>query len=259
VKTPTDRIALVTGAGRGIGRAVALRLAEEGILVAVHYGRNDEAAQLTVKQIQDAGGEAFRLRAQFGEPDALDKLWRGYDEGMAALRGTTGPAPVDILVNNAGITVPKGVRELTQADWDRLFAVNVKAPFFLVQSALPRLRDDGRIVNVTTASTRVAMPMISAYTMTKAALETFTTDLAVELGPRGITVNSVAPGYTDTDINPAMKDPASRDAMAAATALKRVGTPDEVADVIAYLAGPGGRWITAQRVEASGGVALGQH
>ncbi|MEW2504013.1 SDR family oxidoreductase [Amycolatopsis sp. NPDC047767] len=254
---PTDRLALVTGAGRGIGRAVAARLAADGVVVAVHYGQDDEAARLTVKQIQDAGGRAFPLRAEFGRLSALDELWRGYDEAVAALLGTAGPAPVDILVNNAGITVPHGVRELTEADWDRLFAVNAKAPFFLVQSALSRLRDGGRIVNVTTAATRVAMPMISAYTMTKAALETFTVDLAVELGPRGITVNSVAPGFTDTDINPAMKDPAGRKAMAASSALKRVGTPGEVADVISYLASPGGRWVTGQRFEASGGVSLG--
>jgi NAD(P)-dependent dehydrogenase (short-subunit alcohol dehydrogenase family) len=253
----TDRLALVTGAGRGIGRAIATRLAAEGALVAVHYGTDDESAQLAVKQIQDAGGKAFPVRAQFGELSALDELWHAYDEGIAAHGGGTGPAPVDILVNNAGITVPRGVRDLEEADWDRLFAVNAKAPFFLVQSALPRLRDNGRIINITTAATRVAMPMISAYTMTKAALETFTADLALELGPRGITVNSVAPGFTDTDINPAMKDPAQREAMAATTALNRVGTPLEVADAVAYLAGPAARWLTAQRIEASGGVRLG--
>jgi NAD(P)-dependent dehydrogenase (short-subunit alcohol dehydrogenase family) len=253
----TDRIALVTGSGRGIGRAIATRLAAEGALVAVHYGHDDEAAQLTVKQIRDAGGTAFAVRAEFGDLSALDELWRGYDEGVAALRGGSGPAPVDILVNNAGITVPRGVHDLEEADWDRLFAVNAKAPFFLVQSALSRLRDGGRVINVTTAATRVAMPMIAAYTMTKAALETFTVDLALELGARGITVNAVAPGYTDTDINPDMKVPVRREAMAATSALHRVGTPGEVADVVAYLAGPGGRWVTGQRIEAAGGVRLG--
>ena len=163
----------------------------------------------------------------------------------------------DILVNNAGVA-PMGTTAATsEADFDRVFATNVKGPFFTAQHAIPRLRDGGRVINVSSNVSRRPLPMISAYSMTKGAVDTFTLALAAELGPRGITVNTVAPGLTATDINAAMlEDPNVGRAFASVTALGRVGRAEEVADAVALLASPEAGWVTGQYVEASGGLGL---
>ncbi|MEU7423427.1 SDR family oxidoreductase [Streptomyces sp. NPDC040750] len=248
------RTALVTGGSRGIGRAISRRLAREGALVAVHYGHDQEAAERTVKEIEADGGRAFAVHAELGVPDDAGTLWAAFD---AALAGQDAEPGLDILVNNAGVTLPRRIADVTEADYDRAFAVNTKAPFFIVQRALDRLRDGGRIVNVSSVATRVAFPPIIAYTMTKAALDYLTLTLAQELGPRGITVNSVAPGYTETEINPTLAVPEIRQRYADASVFGRLGAPADIADVVSFVASEEARWVTGQWIDASGGVHLG--
>ena len=249
-----DRTALVTGASRGIGRAVAQRLAGLGALVGVHYGHDRAAAEETVAGITGDGGRAFAVQARLGEPGDAEALWSAFDKGLVDAGGRPG---VDILVNNAGITLPKRIADVTEEEYDHLFAVNVKAPFFLIKYGLDRLRDGGRIINISSGVTRIAVPHISAYAMTKGALDTLTLTLAQQLGPRGITVNAVAPGFTFTEINPTLNDPRVLAAAAAASAFNRVGRPADIADVVAFVAGDGARWITGQCLDATGGAHLG--
>ncbi|GAB3958761.1 SDR family oxidoreductase [Streptomyces sparsus] len=250
----SDRTALVTGGSRGIGRSIALRLAGEGALVAVHYGHDAVAAKETVAEITASGGRAFPVRAELGVPDDAATLWAAFDEGLAGLGARPG---VDIVVNNAGITLPKPITAVTEADYDRVFAINTKAPFFVIQHALERLRDGGRIINISTGATRIAIPHIIAYSMTKGALETLTLTLAQELGSRGITVNTVAPGFTDTSINPTLQQQQVLAASASASVFKRIGQPSDIADVVSFVAGDDARWVTGQCLDASGGARLG--
>jgi NAD(P)-dependent dehydrogenase (short-subunit alcohol dehydrogenase family) len=234
------KTALVTGASRGIGRAIALRLAADGMRVVVHYARDDAAAASVV---EEAGGGAFAVRASL--PDELDAL-------VAAL------PPLDVLVNNAAIGLPAPIEDVTPEAFDEVFAVNVRAPFFLVQRALPLLRDGGRIVNISSGATRIAMPTGIAYSMTKGALDTFTRTLALHLGPRGITVNTVAPGVVDTDQNASWLrgNPDAEAAMAARSALGRIGFADDIADVVSFVASDNARWMTGAWLDATGGAHL---
>ncbi|MES4892279.1 SDR family oxidoreductase [Streptomyces sp. NPDC096012] len=248
------KTALVTGGSRGIGRAIGRRLAREGALVAVHYGHDRSAAERTVKEIEADGGLAFPVHAELGVPGDADTLWSAFDRALAGRDAEPG---LDILVNNAGITLPRRIADVTEADYDRAFAVNTKAPFFVVQRGLDRLRDGGRIVNVSSVATRLAFPPLVAYTMTKAALDYLTLALAQELGPRGITVNSVAPGYTETEINPTLSVPEIRQRYAGASVFGRLGAPADIADVVSFVASDDARWVTGQWIDASGGVHLG--
>ncbi|MFI5566912.1 SDR family oxidoreductase [Streptomyces sp. NPDC051740] len=250
----TGKTALVTGGSRGIGRAISHRLAREGALVAVHYGHDPTAAERTVKEIQAHGGRAFPVHAELGVPGDADTLWSAFDDALAQ---QDAPADLDILVNNAGITVPRPIARVTEADYDRVFAVNAKAPFFIIQRGLDRLRDGGRIVNISSVATRVAFPAIVSYTMTKAALDHLTLSLAQELGPRGITVNAVAPGYTETEINPTLAVPEIRRRYSEASTFGRLGDPVDIADVVSFVASDDARWVTGQWIDASGGAHLG--
>ncbi|WP_405621317.1 SDR family oxidoreductase [Streptomyces sp. NBC_01511] len=243
----TGRTALVTGGSRGIGRGIAERLGREGARVAVHYGTNELAAAETVKAVEEAGGSAFALGAELGLPGDAQALWAEYD------RYADG---VDILVNNAGIGTSATYGEMDAAEYDRLFAVNTRAPFFLTRLGLERMPDGGRVINVSTGLTHAAvMPELIAYAMSKSALDVFTRDLSKLLGPRGITVNAVAPGIIDTD-NTAPVIRASEEAWARAAALSalgRVGRVDDVAGVVAFLASDEGRWITGHWLDVTGG------
>lgn len=245
----------MTGASRGIGRAIAVRLAADGVVVAVHYGTNEVAAKETVELITAAGGQAFAVGVELGVPGDADKLWAGVDDGLHRLGVGAG---VDILVNNAGIGRSGDIHVVTPDDFDRIFAVNVKAPFFIVQKGLSRIRDGGRIINISSGVTRIAYPDILAYSMTKGALDTFSFTLAKALGERGITVNSVSPGIVDTDVNAAwLRDnPAAWAEAAAYSAFNRVGEPGDIADVVAFVASPDARWISGQDIDATGGSRL---
>ncbi|MFF3222441.1 SDR family oxidoreductase [Nocardia suismassiliense] len=246
----TGKTALVTGASRGIGRGIAERLGRDGARVAVHYNGNEEAAKETVAAIEASGGSAFAIRAELGVPDDAAALWAAFDAHADG---------VDILVNNAGID---GIREpiagTDEAAYDRVFAVNTKAPFFVTKLGLDRLRDGGRIINISTGLTHGAhMPELIAYTMTKGAIDAMTTVLAKEVGARGITVNAVAPGVIDTDMNAHFLNDAETAAMVSRMSpLNRLGQPAEVADVVGFLASADGRWVTGQWIDATGGALL---
>ncbi|MER6320139.1 glucose 1-dehydrogenase [Streptomyces sp. NPDC001581] len=247
-----NKNALVTGGSRGIGRAIAERLAADGATVVLTYASDGAAARETVERITKDGGRAHALHAELGRHGDAAALWAAYD--------ALGLDGVDIIVNNAGIGLPVPLGQVTEEDFDRVFAVNVRAPFFVVQEALAlgRLRDGGRVINISSGAARIAMPEILAYGATKGALDTLTLNLAKALGPRGITVNSVAPGIVDTDVNAGwLRGNAEAEAHAASlAALGRVGRPEDIADIVGFLASDDARWVTGRVVDATGGTGL---
>lgn len=246
----TGKTALVTGASRGIGRSIAERLAADGALVAVHYGTNEAAANDTVATIQKSGGDAFAVRAELGVDDDVDTLFAGLEEGLDG-------RPLDILVNNAAIIdYDATIEKVTREAYDRQFAINVRAPLFITQRALPLMRDGGRIINVSSGVTWFATPEV-AYGMTKGALNVFSRSLAQSLGGRDITVNTVSPGITETDMNGWLGDPQAAQHVAGMIALGRHGQPADVGDAVAFFASDDARWITGQTLEVNGGLLLG--
>ncbi|PJN38426.1 3-oxoacyl-ACP reductase [Streptomyces sp. CB02959] len=254
-----EKIALVTGGSRGIGRAIAERLGRDGAVVALTYARDAAAADEVVATIRKGGARAVALHAPLGHRGDAAALWSAFDERITECAPGTGTGPVvDIIVNNVGIAMSAALPALTEDDFDKVFAVNVRAPFFVVREGLKRLRDGGRIVNISSGAGRLAMPEAIAYGATKGALDNLTLNLAKELGPRGITANAVAPGIIDTDVNAAWLrgNPAAEADAAARAALGRVGRPDDVADVVAFLASHDARWVTGKVIDATGGVRL---
>jgi bifunctional oxygenase/reductase len=249
----TGKTALVTGASRGIGRAIAVRLAAEGALVAVHYGTNRDAAEEVVAAVEKDGGRAFAVQAELGVPGDVHELFLGLEQG---LKERTGSTDLNILVNNAGRMGGVPVEKMTPEEFDRLFAVNAKAPFFLIQRALANLTAGGRIINISSGLTRFANPDEIAYAMTKGAVEQLALHFAKVLAPRGITINSVAPGITRNG-NPLFDVPEAVEQMARLSAFNRVGEPEDVADVVAFLASDDSRWVTGAFLDATGGTLLG--
>ncbi|MFT3968144.1 MAG: SDR family oxidoreductase [Sphingobium sp.] len=248
------KTALVTGASRGIGRAIALRLARDGAFVIIHYGARRDAAQAVLAEIEGAGGAGCIVGADLSAAGAVDALFADIDAGLAE-RGRAG---VDILVNNAGIGLQRDLLSVEAEAFDRLFAVNVRAPLFVAQAAVPRMGEGGRIINITSVVGRKAFGgAFVVYGATKAALDYMSLSMAATLAGRGITVNSVAPGATATDfLGGAQDDPEAVRGMAAIAALNALGQPGDIAEVVAFLASPAARWVTGTRVEASGGTLL---
>lgn len=248
------KLALVTGASRGIGRAVALTLAEGGATILLHYARDEQAATTAAEAIEGRGGVARLVQGAFDTDDGLQRTLDQLDREL-----TSQERPLDFLVNNAGVSPPDAsIEETGLADLQRLMAVNTLAPYALIRALLPRMADGGRIVNVSTALTRMAFPAGLGYIMSKGALEAMTLSLAQQLGGRGITVNVVAPGVIDTDMNTEWlrDDAGALPWILSTTALGRVGQPDDVADIVAFLLSDDGRWVTGQCIDASGGTAL---
>ena len=251
-----DKIALVTGGSRGIGRAIALRLARDGATVVVNYARDAAAAQSAIDAITAAGGRALAVAGELDDVASVDRFVDALD---AALAGAGLDNRIDVLVNNAGVFVTGDFTAYTEAQFDRQFAVNVKVPFFLSQRLLPRIADGGRIVNVSSIVSRtvVSPELVHAYAASKGAVDTLTLYLAGIAAPRGITVNSVRPGVTETDM--AAGFVATEDHRAGVRQmqmLQRIAQPEDIARVAAFLAGPDGAWTTGQFIDASGGSRL---
>lgn len=253
-KNQGARIAVVTGSSRGLGAETAKRLARDGYFVVVNYVKSQKGGEDVVAQIRKSGGSAALVQGDVSTVDGIRKFFDGVD---AALKANGMPAAFDVLVANAGILISKKFSETTESDFDSLFGTNVKGVFFLIQASLPRIRDDGRIITLSSGLSRYANPMFTAYSATKGAIDVMTRILAQELGARGITVNAVAPGAIDTDMNASwIRSDEGRAMLLSRQAIKKVGTPPEIADAIAFLASPESRWVTAQRLEASGGSSL---
>jgi 3-oxoacyl-[acyl-carrier protein] reductase len=250
-----DKTALVTGASRGIGRATASALANAGAHVLVHYGRSAQEAESVVGDIRSNGGQAEAIRADLGTPDGAIELAK-------EVRSIVGER-LDVLVSNAGITKSATFQDHTVEDFDDLFATNVRSPFFLIQQLVPILWEGSNIIVISSLGARevVGKPGLEnrsllAYSATKGALETLVKNWAAMLGPQGIRVNAVAPGVIDTDMSNFAKTEAGREVTLGMQALKRIGKPEDVADVVAFLASDAARWITGASIPVDGGSKL---
>ena len=257
VKDPglTNKTALVTGASRGIGRAIASVLAETGAHVLVHYGRSAREAQSLVESIHSKGGRADMISADLGTPEGAVLLAK-------EARSIVGDR-LDVLVLNAGISKAARIADYKVEDFDNLFATNVRSPFFLVQQLLPILGEGSNIIVISSIGAHAVVgkpgldnPSLLAYTSTKGALETLVKNWAAILGLQGIRVNAVAPGVIDTDMSNFAKTEAGRETTLGMQALKRIGKPEDVADVVAFLASDKARWITGASIPVDGGSKL---
>lgn len=251
--TPPQKVALITGGSRGLGRAMAERFANDGLLVVLTYRQDAAAAANVVESITASGGHAHAVRADVSSVQGVDAMYNAVDHTLSTL-GL--PPALDVLVPNAGVFSTSSVAQITEAEFDQLFDVNVKGTFFTIQRGLSRLRDGGRILTIGSGLTRFVMPEAMVYSASKGAIDTLTKALAQQLGERGITVNTLAPGPIDTEMNPWLHTPEGAAAMSAITALHRVGHANDIADIASFLISPDARWITAQRIEASGGMRL---
>ena len=239
------KAALVTGGSRGIGRAIAERLAADGAAVVFSYLSNADAAAGVVAGIRAAGGTVHAVQADLADPGAARRL---FDQAENQL------GPLDILVNNAGVVAGDPIADTADEVFDAVLAVNLKSPFVLIREAARRLRDGGRVVNISTLNTVLVGPRMAPYASSKAALELLGRVAAYELGERGITVNAVLPGATDTELFRANNPEENRKSLTALTALGRIGQPGDVADVVAFLVSDDARWLTGQCIGAAGGL-----
>ena len=240
----TKKVALVTGGSRGIGAAIAKRLAADGMTVAITYAKDADAASSVVKAIEQSGGKAIAIQADAADADAV----RGAVEKTVATLGG-----IDVLVNNAGTAIPKRFEDTTLEELDRLININVRGTMIETQAALKHMKSGGRIIMIGSAvGERVAAPGLVPYADTKGAVKMFTQALAREIGSRGITVNNVQPGPIDTELNPASGDWAVP--QKAATALDRYGRVEEIADTVAFVAGPESSYITGANITVDGGM-----
>ena len=246
--TLSGKTALVTGASRGMGRASALALARAGAQVLVHYSRGAVEAEGVVDEIRKAGGRADAIAADLAAPDGAHKLAK-------QVRSIVGDR-LDILVANAGVSKAATIEDTTIEDFDNLFAVNVRAPFFLVQQLLPILGNGSSVVLISSLAAHASVGTLSAYAATKGAIDTLVKHFASALGARGIRVNAVAPGVVETDMSSFTKTEAGRDSTLAMQALKRMAQPDDIGAAVAFLASGDARWITGDTLRVDGGSKL---
>jgi NAD(P)-dependent dehydrogenase (short-subunit alcohol dehydrogenase family) len=244
----SGKTALITGASRGIGRASALALAAAGAQVLIHFGSSEKDADAVVKEIENAGGRAQKVGADLSERDGPAKLAK-------AVRAIVGDR-LDILFLNAGVAKAATIEETTLDDFDNLFAVNVRAPYFLVQQLLPTLSEGSSVIMTGSLAARTAVGNLSAYASTKGAVHTLVTHLAVALGDRGIRVNGIAPGVIATEMSSFTRTDAGRDMALSMQVLKRLGQPDDIGGTVTFLASNDARWITGQVIAVDGGSKL---
>ena len=243
-KKLSGKIALVTGSSRGIGRAVVERLSREGASVVINYLSSSDTAEEIVATITSDGGTALALQADVSRVEGIRRLFEKTLSHFGRL---------DILVNNAGIRTTQTVADIQEDEFDRLFAINVKGPFFTCQQAAHRISDGGRIINISSAVTRMMLPGYSIYAASKAAVDLLTRVLAKEIGERQVTVNAVSPGPVDTELLREGKTKEQLQQMAQMAAFSRIGKVEDIADVVAFLASDDARWITGQIIHVNGG------
>ena len=239
----SGKVAIVTGASSGIGQAVAERFAEDGAIVVVNHSKSAEKAQQVVIGIQAKGGKAVAFQADMSRVSEARRLVRETAKQFGRL---------DILVNNAGRFMPKPLADTTEDDFDQIIALNAKGPYFAMQEAALVLKDGGRIVNISTDGTHLSFPGATAYLGSKGALEQYTKGLAQELAPRKITINTVSPGFTETG----MMTDQYRQIGIQLSPLKRLGTPKDIAAVVAFIVSDEARWLTGQNIHAGGGIVM---
>jgi 3-oxoacyl-[acyl-carrier protein] reductase len=246
MKTLENKVAIVTGSSRGIGAQIAKVLSSAGARVVVNYSGNEKAASQVVAIIKSAGGEAIAVRADVSNAAEVKAL---FDAAIAQF------GKVDILINNAGIALYKRIQETTDEEFDRLMAINLKGVFVTLREAATRLETGGRIVNFSSSVTRLMLPTYGPYSASKAAVEQLTRVFAKEVGARGITVNSISPGPTNTELFTVGKSEEAIQRLAAMAALGRIGKPEDIARVVLFLVSEEAAWVSAQNIGANGGFA----
>lgn len=245
-KPLAGKVALVTGSSRGIGREIACKLAQMGAAVAINYNQSESSAEEACKQIMAAGGKAIAIQADVTMMAELQHL---FDQTLEKF------GKIDILVNNAGILITKKIEQVSEEEYDRLFANNVKSVFFACQQAAEKLSPGGRIINISTTVTKIMMPGYGLYAASKGAVDQLTRVLSRELGEKNITVNAISPGPVDTELFRAGKSEEQIAQMAGMSAFNRIGTPVDIAGAVALLVSDDASWITGQNIYVNGGLA----
>lgn len=246
METLNGKVVLVTGASRGIGATIANQIAEAGAKVIVNYSGNKEAADKVVEQIIAKGGDAIAVQADVSKTDEVKNL---FDIAIAHF------GKIDVLVNNAGIMITKLIKDTTDEDFSRQFDINVKGTFNTMREAATRLENNGSIINFSTSVNRIMLPSYGTYVATKAAVEQLTRVFSKEVGSKGINVNSVSPGPTNTELFTNGKPQEVIDRLASLSAFNRLGEPDDIAKIVVFLASDNAKWITAQNIGVNGGMA----